>query len=462
MSDQRKRAVLMVVACVLFFVPFMMSAVGVSLPTIGRQFNASAVQIGLVETAYMVAAVIWLLPAGRLADLRGRRRIFRTGVSIFTVFSVLIPMAWSMESMIVMRFLQGTGGAMLMATNMALVAEAFGPGERGRAMGICTAAVYLGISVGPFLGGIITTSIGWRWIFYGTIPFLLMTLYLSLNRLGEDPPARRAPFDWKGSVIIAAAIVAIMVGSANLSAGPAGWGIMLSGFLGIGLFLLFESRISEPILDVELLRTNKPFTFGNLAALVNYAATFGITFFLSLYLQYVHGMNAREAGMILMVQPLIQAVLSPSCGKLADRRPPELVATAGMVLCALGVALASQLGQNSGLPMVFGVLGLLGVGFALFASPNMSVIMGSVGPSHYGVAASLSAAMRTFGMTLSMTMITIAFSLFIGGHSVSPETIPGFLRSMQTTLLTCSGLCVIAVFLSLGRVSFRKQLRAED
>jgi EmrB/QacA subfamily drug resistance transporter len=434
--------------------PFMMSAVGVALPAIGREFGATALQLGLVETTYVLSSSIFLLAMGRLGDIHGRRRVFICGIVIFTVGCGLLSQAWSIESLIVFRFLQGIGGSMIMATTMAIVVSVFPPEERGKALGIAVASVYAGISCGPFLGGILVTSWGWRFIFYLSVPLGLLTLFItSLKLRGEWADARGEPFDWQGGLVYAAAILLLISGASNLNHGLWAFWVLLAGIAGIGLFLHMESRTGYPLLNMELLRNNRVFALSNLAALLNYAATFGVTFFFSLYLQYVKGMNARQAGLILIVQPLMQTLLSPFCGRLADRYPASRVATIGMALCALGLGCAALSTAATPLPWIMATLALLGGGFALFSSPNTSVIMGSVTPRYLGVASSLGASMRTLGMMTSMMIITVIFSIFMPDEAVTMATHGKFLLSMHTALLIFCGLCGVGIVFSAARLS---------
>jgi EmrB/QacA subfamily drug resistance transporter len=453
MSNRVSRsATLFAVCSAHFLMPFMMSAVGVALPAIGRDLNASALQLGLVETVYVLSASIFLLAMGRLGDIYGRRRIFTLGVVVFTCVSALLSQAWSIEALIAFRFLQGMGGAMVMATTMAMVVAVFPPAERGRALGITVASVYAGISCGPLIGGALVTAYGWRTIFYLSIPLGLLTLAITLIKLrGDWADAAGEPFDWRGSLIYALALLLLILGASNLDHGAWAWIAASAGIVFLWLFLRFEAQTAYPVLDLTLLRDNRIFAFSNLAALLNYAATFGVTFFLSLYLQYVKGLNAREAGTILILQPIVQTLLSPFCGRLADRFPAARVATVGMLLCAVGLALAANLDANAPLAMIVAVLAVLGTGFALFSSPNVSVIMGSVAPRHLSVASGLNSTMRTMGMMTSMTIITVIFSIFMAGQAVGPTTLAAFLHSMRVALTIFSALCLVGICFSATR-----------
>lgn len=447
-----RSATLFVVCSAHFLMPFMMSAVAVALPAIGREFNSSAIQLGLVETAYVLSAAVFLLAMGRMGDIHGRRRIFQIGIVLFTLVGGLLSLAWSIETMIGLRFLQGMAGSMVMATTMAIVVSVFPPEERGKALGIAVASVYAGISCGPFFGGLLVNAFGWRSLFYLSVPLGALTFLISSAKLrGEWAEAKGEPFDWLGSLIYAASLLILITGASNLDRGLWAWVMGGVGTMGLGLFLAFEARIAYPILNIALLRNNRVFALSNLAAMLNYAATFGVTFFLSLYLQYVKGMNPREAGTLLMVQPVVQALFSPLCGRLADHYPAARVATLGMALCAAGLAISATITMQTPLWLIVIMLAVLGFGFALFSSPNVSIIMGSVAPRYLGVASGLNGSVRTLGMMSSMTIITVVFSIFMGGEAVAPETLPAFMASMHTALLIFCGLCGVGIFCSFAR-----------
>ncbi|OEU74835.1 MAG: MFS transporter [Desulfuromonadales bacterium C00003093] len=454
MSTTSSRSAILFAVCMAhFLMPFMMSAVGIALPDMGREFSASAMQLGLVETTYVLSASIFLLAMGRFGDIHGRRKVFQLGILVFTLIGGLISQAWSIEAVIALRFLQGMGGAMVMATTMAIVVSTFPPNERGKALGIAIASVYAGISCGPFFGGMLVSAFGWRSLFYLVLPLGLITFVVTRLKMQEEwAEAKGEPFDWAGLLIYGPSILLLIAGVSNLSKGWWAWGLLLASNLGLALFIWWESRNRYPILNVALLRDNRTFALSNLAALFNYAATFGVTFFLSLYLQYVKGMDPYQAGTVLITQPIMQTLFSPFCGRLSDRVPAGMVATGGMALCAVGLVVAAGLSADSSLLRVILLLVLLGAGFALFSSPNVNIIMSSVEPRYLGIASGLNSSMRTLGMMTSMMIITLIFSYLMHGQPVTAETQPAFLSSMRLALLIFCGLCVIGIGCSFGRV----------
>jgi nitrate/nitrite transporter NarK len=189
-----------------------------------------------------------------------------------------------------------------------------------------------------------------------------------------------------------------------------------------------------------------------------------VVFFLGLYLQYVKGLSPKDAGLLMMVQPLVQMLLAPVGGRLADRFPAARVATVGMTLCCVGLLLAATIGRDTPVAVVLGTLLLLGLGYAFFSTPNTSVIMGSLDRRYLGVASGLTGTMRTLGMTFSMVVVTLSFSLFMDGQAVSAATIPSFMRSMRSDMLFFFGLSIIGIGCSLGRLSIplRQGCRGED
>jgi EmrB/QacA subfamily drug resistance transporter len=447
------KVTLFVVSAVQFLTPFMLSAVSVALPAIGREFSGTAVQLGLVETVYIFAFSLFLIPAGRLGDIYGRKRIFTIGILVFTVGTVLISLAFTIESFIVFRFFQGCGGAMISGTSVAILSSVFPSDTRGWAMGIIVGCVYLGLSLGPVLSGFMVTHLGWRWIFYLGVLTELSCLFLTVFKLkGEWAEARGERFDVVGTLLYVISLFCLICGTINQKEGGIYLVFMTLGALGLLIFLFFEYRCSSPILDVTLIISNRVFAFSNLATLINYAASFGIAFFFSLYLQVVRGYSPQRAGWILIIQPVIQSVLSPFFGKLADRVSPAGLATGGMALCTLSLWLVSQVHAETSMSVIMGILAIMGVGFSLFSSPNTTTVMGSVSAKSYGIASSFLATMRTMGMLCCMTIITLVFKHIMGDHPVSVKTQSSFLVSMHLCMIIFCLLCAAGVFCSMVRM----------
>lgn len=453
--DGEKSLVLIVATAGSFLIPFMSSSINVALPSIGEDLGMDAVLLGWVSTAYLVAAAIFLVPLGRIADIHGRKRIFTYGIALYTLSSLFSALSLTPAMLILFRIFQGIGGAMIFGTGVAILTSVFPPGERGRTLGINVAAVYLGLSAGPFAGGLLTEHFGWRSIFVVNVPLGLLLFAFILWKLNRDwAGARGERFDLPGSILYGIMLGAIMYGFSLL---PAIWGggLILVGILALLGFVRRESRARNPVLDLKLFRNNPAFAFSNLAALINYSATFAVAFLLSLYLQYVKGLSPQSAGMLLVTQPVVQAAFSPISGRLSDKVEPRILASLGMALTVAGLFLFSFLNRETSLAFVLGGLILLGFGFALFSSPNTNAIMSSVENRYYGVASAILATMRQVGMTLSMGVALMIFALYIGRVQITPEYSDSFVQSMKVAFTLFSCFCFAGIFASLARGKVR-------
>jgi EmrB/QacA subfamily drug resistance transporter len=450
-----KRAVLLVATMASFLFPFLLSAVNIALPTIGRELSLDAVMLGWIATAYLLSSATLLIPFGRIADIYGRKKIFTCGIVILTLSSLLSGMANSATMLIACRVFQGVGGAMLAGTAIALLTTVFPLNERGKVLGINVAATYLGLSLGPVLGGILTQRLGWRSIFFlGAILGLAVIGVVLWKLKGEWAGAKGEKFDFAGSVIYSLGLAALVYGFTLLPA-MLGVGLIIGGIIGLSAFTRWEMRTRSPVLDISLFKNSKTFTFSNVAALINYSATFAITFLISLYLQYVKGFNPESAGLILVAMPAMQAIFSPLAGRLSDRIEPRLIASAGMALTTIGLIIFIFLSAETPLGLIIGNLLLIGFGFALFSSPNTNAVMSSAPKTAYGVASATLATMRQVGMVLSMGIAMLMFALYIGRVQITPEYYPLFQQSMKTAFIIFAALCFGGIFASLARGKVR-------
>lgn len=446
-----QRTALLVTTIDSFLTPMMASAVAVALPSIAKDFAMNAVQMGWVASAYLLAAAAFLLPFGRLADIHGRKKVFTIGTLLFGASSLMAGLAPNAGIFLFARVLQGMGGAMVFGTSVAILTSVFPPHRRGWVLGINVAATYSGLSLGPFIGGLLTQSFGWRSVFLINIPLgLLVLAALWLKMRQEWAECRGEPFDWIGSLGYSLMLIAFMLGFTWLP-GWRGTTMLLLAAAAFPLFMRWETCSAHPIFQARLVRGNTVFAFSNLAALVNYSATFAISFLLSLYLQYIKGFTPRTAGLVLIAQPVVMALFSPMAGRLSDRLEPRVVASLGMGLCASGLFAFVWLGEASGLGFIVAALVLVGFGFALFSSPNTNAIMGSVEKKYYGVAASTLGTMRIVGQMLSMGIATLVFSIFIGKVRITPANFPLFLVSVKVSFVIFFVLCSCGVFFSLAR-----------
>jgi EmrB/QacA subfamily drug resistance transporter len=433
----------------------MTSSVNIALPSIGKEFAMDAVLLSWVTTSYLLATAIFLVPFGRVADIYGRKKIFIYGFVIFSFSSFLSAISTSPFLLISSRALQGIGGSMTFSTGVAILTSVFPSGERGRVLGINVAAVYSGLSCGPLLGGLLTHYLGWRSIFVANIPIgFLIVIYTLWKLKGEWTEAKGERFDFTGSLLYSITLVTIMYGFSILP-GIEGALLILLGGLGVWVFVKWEIKSNSPVFDMDLFRKNKVFAFSNLAALINYSATFAVSFLLSLYLQFIKGLNPLDAGIILVSQPIVQALLSPFAGRLSDRIEPRIVASTGMTVTAVGLFFLTFLDEKTTTPFIISSLILLGLGFALFSSPNTNAVMSSIERKFYGVASGTLSTMRATGMMFSMGMAMLLFALYIGRTQITPSYSPHFIKSVKTAFAIFTFLCVAGIFASLSRGRLR-------
>ena len=436
-----------------FLTPFMSSAVNIALPAIGAEFAADAILLSWIPTSFLLAAAMFAVPFGRISDIYGMKRIFLCGIILFTVASLLSAVASSALSLILFRILQGIGSAMIFVTGLAIVTSVYPARERGKAIGINIAAVYVALSLGPVVGGVMTQHLGWRSLFYAMIPLGIAILGLTCWKVkSEWAECRGERFDWKGSLLFSIVLVMIIYGFSILP-GPAGIVLVFLGIAGFSGFLIFELRVDSPVLNVRLFK-NRTFALSSLAALINFSATFAVVFLLSLYLQYIKGLDPQSAGLILVAQPVVMAIFTPIAGRLSDRFEPWKLASLGMALSMFGLFLFSLITAETGIAVVSTGLAILGLGFGLFASPNTSAIMGSVERKFYGVASAMVSTMRLLGQMFSMGLALMVFALFIGNAQITPVQYPALLDSIRTVFVVCTILCFAGIFASLARRIF--------
>jgi MFS family permease len=450
-ASHPKKAAILVAAVSCFILPFMASSVNVALPSIGSEFAMGLILLGWINNAFLMTTLTFMIPFGRLGDIYGCKKIFSGGFVLLLVVSLVIAVSRSGTMLIACRALQGFASAVIAATVTPMMISVVPVSERGRALGIITAAVYFGQSTGPFLGGIITQHLGWRFIFWLIIPLSLTILAITHFMLKGDwaqSPGER--FDLRGAVILGFGLSSTMYGFSTL---PSTGAVILivAGIAAIVFFVYLETRTVHPIVKVNLFRRNATFIFSNLATVINHAATFAVSFLLSFYLQQVKALTPQSAGLVLLAQPIVQAIASPMTGRLSDRIEPRLLASWGMAFILLGLTMLVFLGADSSVLYVVLCLVILGVGVGLFSSPNANAVMSSVDRQLYGVASATLSTMRQIGNMFSMGVVMMLMSLLLGKSGITPDTSGQFLVSMKISLGVFAVMCFGGIFASLSR-----------
>jgi EmrB/QacA subfamily drug resistance transporter len=470
-AERRYRRTVLLIACIgALMAPLDSTIVSVSIPTIATSLNMDYASIIWVPTGYLVALAVLILSMGRLSDIRGRKPIFIAGFVIFVAGSFLCSIAQNGAELIVFRIMQGVGAACFGATATAIVTDIFPRNERGKALGINAMAVYIGLSAGPPLGGILTHAFGWPSIFYINIPIGILVIVLATFKMKESMlTPKKERFDLLGLVTFSIGLIALLVA---LTVGDMlGWisisvlALFLVAIVFLVAFYLIEKRLGcRAMLDITMIMKNRLFATGNISALLNYTAFFGVSFLISFYLQKVLGMSVLDAGFILLIMPVVMAVLSPFSGLLSDRIGSRALSSIGMVLVGVGLLWMSALSVSSETSYVSIGLFIIGLGMGIFASPNTSAIMGSVRKSQLGVASGTLATMRFVGQASSLAIMgaivsTIAgtgviSSLFIG---VAPTSIVSgeFVTGMSYAFIVSALIAFLGAGTSLMRGSYQ-------
>lgn len=442
---------LVVLCTAAFLVPFMGSSLNLALPEIARDFKMDAITLTWMSTAYIIATAIFQIPASRIADIVGRRKIFEIGVAVFTICTFMCWFAPNEVTLLTLRALSGAGSAMMFGTNLAIISSLFPPEKRGKALGINSAVVYGAAAAGPFLGGIMTSYLGWHSIFFfsagaGVLVFIMSRTFLK----GDWVEARGQKFDGLGSILYGVGLAGLIYGFSSL---PKTHGIvsLAVGVVSFTIFAFYELRHKYPVFNLRLFSGNKVFTLSSLAALINYAATSAIGFILSLYLQYIRGLDPSHAGMILISQAVVQSIVSLVVGELSHKFSPSKLATLGMAIIVVGILCLVFLSETTPYGLIIGILVMNGVGFGIFSSPNTNVIMGSVDKANYSAASATTGTVRLTGQAISMGIASLAISLHIGNRQIVPELYPQFMNSMRTTFIVFMVLCSIGIYAAAAR-----------
>lgn len=453
-ATSQKRNTLIAATAASFLTPFMASSVNLAIPSIGAEFGAGAYELGWVVTSYLLASAAFLLPFGKAADILGRRRIFLTGISSFSVTAFLCGFAPSIEMLIGARLLQGISASMIFGTSIAILISVFPPKERGQVLGINSASVYVGLALGPVLGGGLNHYLGWQSIFFVNGAVGLLTLFFVRRLKGEWIGAPGERFDFVGAVLYAASVVFLLYGISSLSNSPWAAMIIALGAVTLAAFVAFELRQEFPLFNFRLFLGNRTFTFSNIATLINYSASFAVGYLVSIFLQTVKGFDSQTAGIVLLAQPVIMTILSPIAGKMSDTVSPGKLASGGMAVIVVSLLAFSQIQLRTDAWYLVVCLMIFGAGLAFFASPNTNAVMGAVDHCYYGVASSALGTMRLSGQAVSMAIVTVIMAAYIGNAELSQAVAENLTAAATTLFSIFAALSFVGMFASLagGRV----------
>ncbi len=436
------------------------SVVNAVLPVINRSLESSVSTIEWVVTIYMLVLSGLLLSFGRLGDLRGHRQFYIGGFAVFVVSSALCGLAPTARTLIAFRVFQGVGAAMIVANSPAILTRNFPASRRGEVLGLQASMTYLGLTVGPALGGWLTGWLSWRAIFYINVPVGLVALGLSRRFIPSDAAeARGHRFDVAGSVAwitgLAALLLALNQGHAYGWASPAIIFLIALATILIASFIHIERRVEHPMLDLKLFEP-RPFWTGTVSAALNYVCVYSIVFLMPFYLIQGRGFTPARAGLLLTIPSLVRAFASPIFGALSDRIGTRQPTMLGMAILAAGLYLLSLLGTESSLAQISTGLAIAGLGAGLFVSPNTSGLMGSAPRRQQGIAAGVIATARSLGMVLGVGLAGALLTTVLA-RSSGLSSVAAFSRAVDAGFRVAAVVAVLGVVVSAGtnsRVKF--------
>jgi MFS family permease len=447
-SAASKRLVQVIAALGSAIAPFMVASLIVATPAIGREFSADVALLGWFTASFFLVAGSLLVPFGRIADIRGSKKVFTAGMGVNLVAALICMFAPSMQVLIAGRVLTGIGAAMVFGTSIALLSLVFPEEERGAALGINIAAMFTGFGAGLLAGGAITYYISWRGIFAIVAIIAAINFVLILSRVrGECELARTTEYDPYGMILFITGILLCLYGLSEISTLQGLLMLIAGSGILIG-FYLWEQRCPHPLIPPAL------FSSGNLSGaiatnIVFQASGFGITLILSLFLQYVNGMDPLVAGIVLFISQLLLIVITPFSGRLSDRYPPHRVAAAGCLINGIAMLLLVTINETTSLPIIVLSLALNSLGFALFMPSVVKWALLGIPKEQYGILSGGTETARLVGVSLSNAVIIITFGLVMGNTLVSPENIPSFLSEARWAIVLYMVLAFIAVALAL-------------
>jgi EmrB/QacA subfamily drug resistance transporter len=429
------------------------SVVNISLPLITRTFNSSIAAAEWVVTVYLLVLSGLLLSFGRLGDLQGHKRVYVAGFAIFVISSALCGLANSIYTLIIYRGIQALGGAMLMANSPAILTKSFPARQRGQALGLQATMTYLGLTVGPSLGGWLADHYTWRSVFYINIPVGLAAMALSVRFIRADHPEQtRERFDPPGAATFIAGLVALLFG---LNQGHAlGWtspiilGSLAASILLLLWFVRLESRAKYPMLDLRLFQS-WPFSGAVISAILNYICVYTIIFLMPFYLIQGRSFTPTQTGLILTAMPIVMAIVAPLSGTLSDRigaRGPTLI---GMMLLACGLFLLSGLGPASPPSQIALRLGVAGLGTGIFISPNTSALMGAAPRSRQGISAGILATSRNVGMVLGVGIAGAVFTTVLSQVGETQAT--ALFTALRISFFVSTGIALLGLLITARR-----------
>ena len=461
MKIKKEWAILLTVLPMTFMTTLDSSIVNVALPTMARELNTTMAGIEWVVTSYLIVICATILLFGKLGDILGKTRIFKFGIGIFTIGSLLCGLSNTLFMLILSRIVQAIGAGAAMATNQGIITETFPANERGRALGMSGTAVALGTMVGPTLGGLIVSIAPWEYIFLINIPIGILVYIGVIKILPIKKKINDFIIDVKGSILFMISITLLFT-SINFgqSLGYNNLFIIMSFIISLILFAIFirvEKTSNNPMLDISIFK-NRLFSLSIFCGFTSFISIGAVNIILPFYYQDVLSLSPSSAGLMMTVSPIILAIVAPLSGYLSDKIGSEKISALGLSILSIGIISLVLFNVNTSLIIVGALVGLLSLGSGIFQSPNNSLIMSTVKKNELGIAGSINGLVRNLGTTTGIALSTnILYSRMSSkvGYKVSgyidgrPDV---FIYAMRFVFIGIGLICLIGAILSIIRV----------
>lgn len=442
------------------------SIVNIALPVISEDLGVAMNLSEWIVSIYLMAICVFLLFFGKVGDSFGKIKVFKIGTIVFIIGSFLCGVPGSLPLLLVSRVIQAIGASMTMATGNGIITEIFPIAERGRALGLIGSFVSLGAIAGPGIGGVILSHFGWSYIFWINVPVGMITLLFGWYFLPKQEIKSGERIDFIGFILFAIFILlffgSVFVGQEIGFGKPIIWIMMIVSLVSLSIFYRYETTHEKPLVHFSLF-SNKTFTVSLLTATMIFVINFFANVVNPFYLQNVLGLEANIAGLLMMVFPLVMVVGAPLSGYLTDKKGPYLITLIGLILLTIGQIGYLILGENSPIILFLLIMSLVGAGNAMFQAPNNTIIMSSVPKTEYGVAGSMNALARNFGMvvgiSISTTILYQSMSFKMGERVVGfiegrPDV---FVYGMHITYVLSFSVCLLATAMTAWRFYKREK-----
>lgn len=463
--EKNKWPILLIVVMSTFMATLDSSIVNVALPQMARAMDVDTSQIQLVVTSYLIVIVGIILIFGKLGDMLGKTKIFTFGIALFTLGSLLCGITSSFPVLIGARIIQAVGAAATMANNQGIITQVFPATERGKALGLTGTSVALGSLVGPGLGGIIVGASSWEYIFLINVPVGVVVLFFAVKLLPRSNKKATDRLDVLGAALFMFSIVPLFVALGQVPSLGFANPLILTGFVvsivSFIAFIVVEQKRENPLIPLDIFR-NKLFSLSIFCAFITFVGLFCNSIIQPFYLQDVMVYSPEQAGLIMMIFPLILTVLAPVSGHVSDKIGSELLTFIGLLLISLGLFLMSTLTEQSTLMTMVSFIVVLSVGMGLFQSPNNSLIMSTVGRHQLGIAGSINALVRNMGMVCGIALATtLLYGSMSGelGYRVTDYVVGqngAFINGMRIVYMTAAVICLFGAILTLLRLIGKK------